>query len=100
VRPAARPLAAPSLNRSRAILGRPASDRAAMKPKDGAAGLRLGTRTWIAQHTLKEAHSIASDLANAGEDVHELLDAIKDLERIVKSRPSGPKLKNENQSRA
>ena len=50
--------------------------------------LRKETREWLSSHTLQDVRGIAKDLENAGEDVHELLDAIDELEALVREGPS------------
>ena len=49
--------------------------------------MRKDTRDWLATHTLRDARTIATDLENAGEDVEDLLDAIGDLEALVREKP-------------
>lgn len=48
---------------------------------------RKDTRDWLVTHTLRDARTIATDLENAGEDVEDLLDAIGDLEALVREKP-------------
>jgi hypothetical protein len=47
------------------------------------AALRKDTREWFATHTIQDVREIAADLENAGEDVHELLETLDELERYV-----------------
>ena len=47
--------------------------------------LRKETRDWLANKTIPNVREIARDLENAGEDVHDLLAAIEDLEALLKS---------------
>jgi hypothetical protein len=49
--------------------------------------MRKETRDWLAAHTLEDVKGIAHDLENAGEDVSELVDAINELEALVKPGP-------------
>ena len=49
--------------------------------------LREQTREWLERHTLQDVRNIARDLANAGEDVSELVDAINDLEATIRPDP-------------
>lgn len=49
--------------------------------------MRKDTRDWLVTHTLRDARTIATDLENAGEDVEDLLDAIGDLEALVREKP-------------
>ena len=50
--------------------------------------LRKETREWIANRTIPTARAVARDLENAGEDVHDLVAAIEELESLVKHRVS------------
>ncbi len=49
--------------------------------------LRKETREWLATRTIPHAREIAADLENAGEDVHDLLAAIDELESLVNVKP-------------
>ena len=53
-----------------------------------AAQLRKETEEWLASHTIPTMRSIAKDLENAGEDVHDLFAAIDDLESLVRRKPT------------
>ncbi len=46
--------------------------------------LRKETREWLATKTIPHARDIAMELENAGEDVHDLMAAIDELEALVK----------------
>jgi len=52
------------------------------------AKLRRETREWLATRTIPNVREIAKDLENAGEDVHDLLAAIDELEAILKEGPA------------
>ena len=47
--------------------------------------MRRETCEWLEEHTIHDVRAIAKDLENAGEDVSELVDAINDLEAVVRS---------------
>ena len=51
------------------------------------ARLRKETRDWLANETIPNVREIARDLENAGEDVHDLLAAIDELEALLQERP-------------
>ncbi len=51
--------------------------------------LRKETREWLTAHTIHDVRGIADDLENAGEDVTKLVDAINDLEALVKEPVNG-----------
>ena len=50
--------------------------------------LRKETRDWLANKTIPNVREIARDLENAGEDVHDLVEAIDELEAILKEGPA------------
>ena len=49
--------------------------------------LRKETRDWLTQKTIPTVREIARDLENAGEDVRDLIEAIDELERILREGP-------------
>lgn len=51
------------------------------------AKLRKETRDWLANETIPNVRVIARDLENAGEDVHDLLAAIDELEALLQESP-------------
>jgi len=51
------------------------------------AKLRKETRDWLANKTIPNVREIARDLENAGEDVHDLLAAIDELEALLREGP-------------
>src|SRR3989442_7847554 len=53
--------------------------------------LRKETREWLTKQTIPNARRIARDLENEGEDVHDLLAAIDELEALLKEGSSQPK---------
>ncbi len=56
--------------------------------------LRKETRDWLTKQTIPNARRIARDLENEGEDVHDLLAAIDELEALlnpVAANPARPK---------
>ena len=65
-------------------MGRKAPDR--REPTE----LRKETRDWLTNKTIPNVREIARDLENAGEDVHDLVAAIDELEAILKGGPSTP----------
>jgi hypothetical protein len=52
--------------------------------------LRKETRDWLIKKTIPHAREIAQELENAGEDVHDLLAAIDELEALVEEGPIKP----------
>lgn len=50
--------------------------------------MRKETREWLSTHTLQDVRGIAKDLENAGEDIHELLGAIDELEALLQEEPA------------
>lgn len=55
------------------------------KPTMDILRMRRETCEWLEEHTIHDVRAIAKDLENAGEDVSELVDAINDLEAVVRS---------------
>jgi len=53
--------------------------------------LRKETREWLTKQTIPNARRIARDLENEGEDVHDLLAAIDELEALLKEGSNRPK---------
>ncbi len=53
--------------------------------------LRRETRTWLSQHTIRDVRTIAGDLENAGEDVHDLREALDGLESLVREESRQPR---------
>jgi hypothetical protein len=53
----------------------------------GPAKLRKETRDWLTQKTIPTVREIARDLENAGEDVRDLVEAIDELEMILRDGP-------------
>ncbi|TLZ72661.1 MAG: hypothetical protein E6K06_04285 [Methanobacteriota archaeon] len=51
--------------------------------------LRKETRDWLTKKTIPHAREIAKELEDAGEDVHDLLAAIDELEALVQEGPAG-----------
>ena len=51
--------------------------------------LRKETRDWLTRNTIPNLREIATDLENTGEDVGDLVEAINELETLVKSGPAG-----------
>ncbi|HEX9339560.1 MAG TPA: hypothetical protein VF992_00060 [Thermoplasmata archaeon] len=49
--------------------------------------LRRETREWLTTRTIPNVREVARDLGNAGEDVHDLLAAIDELESLVRGKP-------------
>jgi hypothetical protein len=49
--------------------------------------LRKETRDWLTEKTIPTVREIARDLENAGEDVRDLIEAIDELERILRDGP-------------
>ena len=49
--------------------------------------LRKETREWLTHNTIPNLREIAIDLENTGEDVGDLLEAIDELEALVKAGP-------------
>ncbi len=54
------------------------------KPTFDPIKIRRETCEWLEEHTIQDVRAIAKDLENAGEDVSELVDAINDLEAVVR----------------
>ncbi len=50
--------------------------------------LRKDARDWLMRKTIPGARQIARDLENAGEDVHDLLAAIDELEALLDEGPA------------
>ncbi len=63
----------------------------------GPTKLRKETRDWLAKKTIPHAREIARELENAGEDVHDLLAAIDELEALI---GEGPKTHAERGAKA
>ena len=53
------------------------------KGRLGPTKLRKETRDWLTKKTIPHAREIAKELEDAGEDVHDLLAAIDELEALV-----------------
>jgi hypothetical protein len=51
--------------------------------------VRKETREWIQTKTIPTLRDIAKDLENAGEDVHDLLQSIDELEGLVRRESAG-----------
>lgn len=51
--------------------------------------VRKETREWIQTKTIPTLRDIAKDLENAGEDVHDLLQSIDELEGLVRKESGG-----------
>ncbi len=49
--------------------------------------LRKETRDWLTQKTIPMVREIARDLENAGENVRDLIEAIDELEIILREGP-------------
>ena len=56
-------------------------------PRAAPANLRKETRDWLTQKTIPTVREIARDLENAGEDVRDLIEAINELEMILRDGP-------------
>ena len=55
------------------------------------ARLRKETREWLATRTIPNVREVARDLENAGEDVHDLVAAIDELESLVRGARTKPR---------
>ena len=55
------------------------------------ARLRKETREWLATRTIPNVREVARDLENAGEDVHDLMAAIDELESLVRGARTKPR---------
>ncbi|HYV08552.1 MAG TPA: hypothetical protein VEL81_03130 [Thermoplasmata archaeon] len=53
--------------------------------------LRKETREWLATRTIPNVREVARDLENAGEDVHDLMAAIDELESLVRGARTKPR---------
>ncbi len=53
--------------------------------------LRKETREWLATRTIPNVREVARDLENAGEDVHDLMTAIDELESLVRGPRTKPR---------
>ncbi len=53
--------------------------------------LRKDTREWLATRTIPNVREVARDLENAGEDVHDLMAAIDELESLVRGARTKPR---------
>ena len=58
------------------------------KGRLGPTKLRKETRDWLTNKTIPHAREIARELEDAGEDVHDLLAAIDELEALVEEGPA------------
>jgi len=56
-------------------------------PRAAPANLKKETRDWLTQKTIPTVREIARDLENAGEDVRDLIEAIDELEMILRDGP-------------
>ncbi len=56
--------------------------------------LRKETRDWLTEKTIPTVREIARDLENAGEDVRDLIEAIDELERILRERPPAKRVRS------
>ena len=56
-------------------------------PRAAPTNLRKETRDWLTQKTIPTVREIARDLENAGEDVRDLIEAIDELEMILRDGP-------------
>ena len=64
------------------------------------ARLRKETREWLATRTIPNVREVARDLENAGEDVHDLVAAIDELESLVRGARTKPRKRAVARSRA